>query len=84
MRAFTTLPDLWVFLQSRHVLKGSKWSSAGSELEMGGVCQKCPASPLRLASPPRPGLQLRLTLGLRASLFYPSPTLRQDRQDTVH
>lgn len=34
MISFVALPDLWAFLQSRYVLKDTRWSFTISALEM--------------------------------------------------
>lgn len=62
MTAFAALPDLWVFFQSRAVLKALHWSFTKSVLEMRPARNAQEA----LASPPIARWHLGLTLGIYA------------------
>lgn len=77
MIAFVALTDSWVFLQSTHVLKDSRWSFTRSLLEMS--LPEMPSEPTHASLPIQAQPPLRLVLGLCASLFYTKPTLRQSQ-----
>lgn len=66
MTAFAALPDLWVFFQSRAVLKALQWSFTKSVLEMRPARNAQEA----LASPTTPRWHLGLTLRIYACLVY--------------
>lgn len=67
MTAFVALPDLWVLLQSAHVLKDSGGLLLDQCLRWG--LPEMPSEPTQASLPPRPSLHLRLTLSLCAGLF---------------